>query len=80
MFASLSNSSPVAISPETAIFKAIVSRVPSRSVQADLWTEDHEESKTADVLITKVASISERKWQSVALSKGAIITKSVRTR
>ena len=32
MFASLSNSSPVAISLETAIFKAIVSRVPSRSV------------------------------------------------
>ena len=30
MFASLSNSSPVAISLETAIFKAIVSRVPSR--------------------------------------------------
>ena len=33
MFASLSNSSPVAISLETAIFKAIiVSRVPSRSL------------------------------------------------
>ena len=82
MFASLSNSSPVAISLETAIFKAIVSRVPSRSVcmQTDLWTEDHEEGKTADVLITKVGSISERKWQSVALSKSTFITNSVRTR
>ena len=60
MFASPSNASPVAISLETAIFKAIVSRVPSRSVcmQTDLWTEDHEEGKTADVLITKVGSIS----------------------